>query len=95
MNWSKPKYPGDTVCLCQLRKNGELGDVRIQWYGEASVRVGAFLPGRVIQNDGDTPKVEPNKDEWCATRDAANSFFELFISQALADGWIEKSWSCA
>ena len=85
--WSKPEYPGSPVRMQMLRRDDELGDVRIQWYGPASFHVGSFLPGRTTCSPGDTPKTAPEIDEWCETEGAANAFFDVYVLQAREDGW--------
>lgn len=87
-NWDVPKYPGDTVRIAAFFKNKEVGDVRIQWYGETSARVGAFLPGIDVCLPGDSAKTEPNKAEWCRGRAAADNFFDLYCKLAIEDGWV-------
>lgn len=90
--WSSPKYPGDAVRLMRFKRridtdtDHEIGDVRIQHYG-ANFRVGTFLPGRHIFNEGDTPKVEPERSTWCSTKDSADHVFEGYVAAAIKEGW--------
>jgi hypothetical protein len=59
-------------------------------YGSGSkrrYRVAAFCPGRVIELPGDTPKVEPEADNWCETLDNANEWFALYVDREHRDGW--------
>lgn len=88
-----PQYPGDSVRMQRLERRGELGDIRIQWYGNGCPsigpwRVAAFIPGRDVFNPGDTPKVEPEADEWCDERAAADKQFIAYVARAIIDGWV-------
>lgn len=87
-NWTEPKHPGDRVRNVALKRGDELGDVTIQWY-EASVRVGAFLPGVTQCPPGDTPKTEPEFSCWHSieNKDAANRSFDVYLIAAFQDGW--------
>jgi hypothetical protein len=69
-----------------LHRADEIGHVCIQHYG-ANVRVAAFLPGRVYHVPGDTPKVEPNKAEWCSSSFKADEVFDKYIQEAYACLW--------
>lgn len=91
MNWGKAKYPGDAVRIAALRRGDELGDVRIMHYGH-NVQVAAFLPGRDVLLEGDTPKTEPENYCWFPVpeREArANKVFGLYVAQAKQDGWTD------
>jgi hypothetical protein len=81
-----PKYPGDAILLLRLAKDRELGDVRIQWY-ETHWHVASFLPGIDVCLPGDTPKVEPERDEWCDSRKDADTHFIRHVIAAFRDGW--------
>jgi len=87
MKWTTPKHPGDSVRITRFKRGDEVGDVRIQWYGETSVKVGSFLPGEVQDLPGDTPKVWPERSQYHRTRDAADSHFEVYVKEALREGW--------
>lgn len=89
--WTFPKYPGDAVRILMLyRGHGrdtELGDIRIQDYGDW-VKVGSFLPGEVESSgDGDSPKVWPEKSETPASSFAADALFDNYVQAAYAEGW--------
>lgn len=84
--WAEPRYPGDTVRIMELKRGDEIGDIRIQHYGE-NVRVGMFLPGRIIDNPGDTPKVEPERCEWFPNNFAADAKFDDYVQRAFENGW--------
>lgn len=91
--WTQPKYPGDTVRLHMLsrvdpRFGSELGDIRIQHYG-ATVRVATFLPGVEVCHPGDTPKVEPEFNNWYAATDivTADEAFDEYVRCAREGGW--------
>ena len=88
--WSKPNYPGAPVRMQQFAWGDpvtELGDVRVQHYGNDTYCVAAFLPGRDICVEGDTPKTEPEKSEWVPTKERADKLFDKFVADAIADGW--------
>ena len=80
------RYPGDTIRSHQLQRDGELGDIVIQDYGE-KFRIGAFLPGTTECPPGDTPKTWPDVDAWCMGRGSADTIFDHFVRQAKEDGW--------
>lgn len=84
--WTEPKYPGDAVRIQMLHRGGVIGEIRIQHYGK-KVRVGAFLPGRVVCSPGDTAKVEPDQHKWCTSSFAADEVFDKYIQEAYADFW--------
>ena len=89
---NEPEYPGASIREHRLvwPGTGELGQVRLMDYGSGSkkrYRVAAFCPGRDVVLPGDTPKVEPEADNWCETLDNANEWFELYVSRERADGW--------
>lgn len=89
--WTEPKYPGDAVRKTMLQRGDDLGDVRIQHYGK-SVMVGAYLPGRMTDFPGDTPKCEPDRSYWFVVpQDAADAdrCFEAYEAQAREDGWVD------
>lgn len=89
-NWTVPRYPGAAVRIVALRRGEEIGDVRIQHYGN-NVRVAAFLPGRVVELPGDTPKTEPENYAWYPVPDRArraDEVFDCYLDQAKADGWV-------
>lgn len=87
--WTEAKYPGDAVRIRMLRRGDELGDVRIQQYSVTpqSVRVAKFLPGNEVFLPGDTPKTEPEQDEWCSSSWRADEVFDRFVQDAYNDGW--------
>lgn len=88
--WTEPKYPGDDVRIALLIRGAEIGDVRIQDYGEGinnRYRVGQFLPGVEECSPGDTPKVWPERGAYCATPGEANSTFLEYVRLAREDGW--------
>lgn len=86
--FSKPQYPGDAVLLQQLTRGEEIGDVRIQQYGQ-KLRVGTFLPGVDVSNPGDSPKTEPERSVWRNTENAARRVFGIYCRGAERDGWSE------
>lgn len=102
-DWKKPKYPGDAVRIHMLQRNDprfgpEIGDVRIQYYGTRAnsepdpsdkVRVATFLPGVVVSNPGDTPKMEPEFNNWYAASNVAtaNEAFDEYVRCAREGGW--------
>lgn len=85
------KHPGDSIMTLRLRRGNELGSIRVQDYGEATMshryKVGAFLPGKFQDLPGDTPKVWPEVDQWTSDIRLARCFFYLLASRALVDGW--------
>lgn len=91
--WTKPAHPGDAVYRQLLAWGApptEFGDVRIMDYGTSNkprYRVACFCPGVEVDLPGDTPKMEPECDQWCATVSEANSWFELFVDREHRDGW--------
>lgn len=87
LEWQTPKYPGDAVLSLLLRKGDELGDVRVQWYKDDALRVAAFLPGYETSFPGDTPKMNPERDEWVTTREEASRVYVQYIIAAFRDGW--------
>lgn len=84
--WTEPRYPGDPVRILELYRGDFLGDIRIQHFGE-SVRVASFLPGVVVVSPGDTPKVEPEKAEWCTSSYRADEVFDKYVQEAYEDHW--------
>lgn len=91
--FTDPAYPGDAVLRADLVRDNVIGDVRVQWYGDKALRVGSFLPGVVIDLPGDTPKIEPERSEWAATREAAAREYVWQLVRALRDGWrLEREW---
>lgn len=84
--WTEPKYPGDAVRILQLKRGDEIGDVRIQHYGE-KVRVASFLPGVAVCLPGDTPKTEPERSVWCVNNFAADALYDQYVQDAYADFW--------
>lgn len=88
----EPEYPGASIRTARLvwSSTGECGEVRLMDYGSDSktrYRVAAFCPGRFVWLSGDTPKVEPEADNWCGTLDNANEWFELYVDRERRDGW--------
>ena len=88
----EPEYPGASIRTARLvwPSTGEHGEVRLMDYGSGSktrYRVAAFCPGRDVVLPGDTPKVEPEADNWCVTLDSANEWFELYVDHEHRDGW--------
>lgn len=81
-----PKYPGDSWILVHLKKGGEIGDVRVQFYDE-HFKVAAFLPGISIFNPGDSPKTEPEFSLWTTDRAEADKQFVKYVIAAFRDGW--------
>lgn len=88
--WRKTKYPGDAALNLDLTKDGELGMIRIQVYGPGSYMVASYTPGEVIDNPGDTPKVEAEKAVWCEIAEEANRQFVLYCIGAFRAGWSVK-----
>ncbi len=96
--WSIARYPGDPVRMITFEhpETKKIGDVRIQWYGSPNhsminVRVGAFLPGVLIESPGDTPKTEPDLSEWANDKAIADAVFDRYCEQARTMGWKEKA----
>jgi len=72
----------------------DVGDVRIMDYGKdskARYRVASFCPGYETGGPGDTPKMNPERDEWCVTLHEANQFFSIYVASAVLDGWTTVS----
>lgn len=97
-DWVEPRYPGDSIMIVHLVKGDEIGDVRVQWYGDYAVaqpgdrlKVGTFLPGVVECSPGDTPKVWPEKSAWVNDRAAASKLLIQYLIVAFRDGWSVKS----
>lgn len=84
-------YPGDSVLISMFTRGAELGDIRIQRYGDASFRVAMFLPGVPVCNPGDSPKTEPEQSEWFTTEPAARNVYNLYRTAALRMGWTERA----
>jgi hypothetical protein len=92
MTWRTPQYPGDTVRILDVRKDAEVGSIRIQAYGNPSnptFKVGTFLPGEIECAPGDTPKVWPEEFEWTKSVEIADQIFDAYTEKAFADGWKE------
>jgi hypothetical protein len=96
--WAKPKYPGDAVRMQMVirddpRFGPEIGDIRIQHYagmkGGDKVRVAVFLPGVSICSPGDTPKTEPEFNNWypAADKRKADEAFDEYLKCARDAGW--------
>jgi hypothetical protein len=90
--YREPEYPGASIRTARLiwPSTGELGEVRLMDYGSNSkkrYRVAAFCPGRTVELPGDTPKVEPEADNWCALLAGANAWFDLYVDRERRDGW--------
>lgn len=88
MTFTKAKYPGDSILIAVFRNGDDIGQIRIQQY-EKNYRVGTFLPGVYICLPGDTPKVEPERHQWCNTPGEAELLFNIYKKFALAHGWVE------
>lgn len=89
--WLKPQYPGDAVRMRLFVRGDEIGDVRIQDYGQDRYRVGTFLPGMPVFLPGDTPKVEPELSRWVYSKADADAVFDTYAAKAvLCDGWSPK-----
>lgn len=93
-DWTEPRYPGDSIMRVDLVRGDEIGDVRVQWYGNGlkptpddKLKVGAFLPGYETSSPGDTPKWWPDKDKWVNNRAAASRTFTQYVIAAIRDGW--------
>ncbi len=95
--WVTPKYPGDSARITYLSRGDEIGDVRIQDYGDLSVRrqyrVATFLPGNESMSPGDTPKMEPEKSQWFDHHDraAADRLFDAYVVEAQLAGWVRTT----
>jgi hypothetical protein len=81
-------YPGAAVKITQLQQDstGDFGDVRIMDYGKDSrtrYRVAAFCPGVIVDLPGDTPKTEPENDQWCSTFTQALAVHDKFVVDRL------------
>lgn len=94
--WMTPKHPGDAVRHQLLSRDDpptELGDIRIMDYGEGGkqrYRVASFCPGNCVTLPGDTPKMEPDFDHWCVSKDEANAMYDEYMARAYSEGW--KNW---
>lgn len=93
-DWTEPKYPGDSIMRVDLVRGDELGDVRVQWYGDGlkpkdndSLKVGTFLPGVEECSPGDTPKVWPERSEYVHSKAAAARILVQYLIAAFRDGW--------
>lgn len=86
-----PSYPGAPVLLTDMRRGSELGDIRVQDFGETVTggryKVCQFLPGIVECSPGDTPKVWPEIHQIVTTLDEAGEVFARYVEQAHAAGW--------
>jgi hypothetical protein len=72
----------------------DFGDVRIMDYGADSktrYRVASFCPGYETSYPGDTPKMNPERDDWCATLEEASDFFDIYVADAKLRGWTAVS----
>lgn len=85
--WQEPKHPGSTILRLDLRRGEEVGDVRVQWYGDDKLKVGSFTPGVVESSPGDTPKVWPESSVWVGDADEASKMFVELAQAAMRDGW--------
>jgi hypothetical protein len=92
--WAPPKYPGDAVRHQMLRRGEELGSVQIMDYGKgaqrARYRIASFCPGCIVHTDGDTPKTEPDAEQWCTAPEYADECFERLVRLRKRGGW--KEW---
>lgn len=89
MTLPSAKYPGDTVKIQRFTKGEEIGDVRIQQY-DSKYRAGCFLPGVIVDNPGDTTKVEPERNCWRNTEAGALRAFSIYLRMAKQQGWSES-----
>jgi hypothetical protein len=97
--WTHPRYPGDAVRIVYMTRirpdseagSSEIGDVRIQDYGADCYHVAAFTPGYGTSGPGDTPKMNPDRDEWCSTETHANHEFNYQVARAHAEGWKDRT----
>lgn len=96
-DWRTPKYPGDSILYVGLVRGDEMGDVRVQWYGNGlkqedgdSLKVGSFLPGEVQSSPGDTPKVWPERSEYVTDKETAAKLFLAYVTEAVRNGWRVK-----
>ena len=85
--WTTPRYPGDAVRILMLKRGDELGDIRIQFIHDNSVKVCAFLPGEAECSPGDTPKVWPEKFKFARFVPEADALFDEYVQEAFAAGW--------
>lgn len=87
-NWiTAAAYPGAPVRMHLLTDGRDVGDIRIQQLTESEWRVCAFLPGRVVINEGDTPKVEPEDSFLTDNPDWADDRFDIWVKHAREQGW--------
>lgn len=94
-DWIAGAHPGATVRIIYMIRGAvgerqELGDVRVQDYGPGvgvRYRVGTFLPGIMIDNPGDTPKVEPETHTWHENALDAEDHLQRFAGEAVIAGW--------
>lgn len=91
--WTTAKWPGDSVRIVLLQRDGEIGSIRIQDYTGCmkdpnnNYQVGTFLPGETQSLPGDTPKTWPEYQTKTGDKDAANCIFDAYVETAHADGW--------
>lgn len=85
--WTEPKYPGDTVRILMLHRDGEIGDIRIQQYTPTSACVACLLPGEQSCSPGDTPKTIPEKHTWHHNSFACDAIFDRYVQEAYEAGW--------
>jgi len=82
---AEPDYPGATIRQQLFIKLDEFGDVRIMDYGSGSktrYRVASFCPGYESSYPGDSPKMNPERDQWCHTLAEATDFFTIYVGSA-------------
>lgn len=84
--WLEPKRPGDSILEIELARDGEIGDIRVQWY-DGSLRVAAFTPGYETSSPGDTPKMNPDRYEWTEDKQDAAAKFVQYVIAAFREGW--------
>lgn len=89
--WTEPRYPGDAVRILLLKRGSgratELGDIRIQFIHDNSVKVCAFLPGETECSPGDTPKTWPEHYQFARSVPEADALFDNYVQAAYAQGW--------
>ena len=87
-------YPGAPILQQFLARADDIGMVRIMDYGADSktrYRAASFCPGYETSSPGDTPKMNPERDEWCETLDEATEFFDIYVASAKLNGWVAVS----
>jgi hypothetical protein len=90
IDWRKqPRYPGDTIAEVPIYRASEQGFVCVHHF-ETFLMVSTFVPGRMIQLPGDTPKTEPELSDTFEVEDrtGAEQCFDRYLRDAQDAGWV-------